>query len=151
MIRRPPRSTRTDTLFPLHDALPISATSSSATASKRSPAPSDGRVTGPAATSQRESPALASGAFVWLPRSALCNGGGILQQQQGELRGTILAALELRLHELGVVDRVALRRCRGRDRHRNLGNEDAGLEVRPVRRLHQPLGSGPDDRGANLA
>src|SRR3546814_12627767 len=23
MIRRPPRSTRTDTLFPLHDALPI--------------------------------------------------------------------------------------------------------------------------------
>src|SRR3546814_6505241 len=25
MIRRPPRSTRTDTLFPLHDALPISA------------------------------------------------------------------------------------------------------------------------------
>src|SRR3546814_17954238 len=24
MIRRPPRSTRTDTLFPLHDALPIS-------------------------------------------------------------------------------------------------------------------------------
>src|SRR3546814_16295316 len=25
MIRRPPRSTRTDTLFPLHDALPISS------------------------------------------------------------------------------------------------------------------------------
>src|SRR3546814_9669257 len=27
MIRRPPRATRTDTLFPLHDALPISTTS----------------------------------------------------------------------------------------------------------------------------